>query len=207
MLQINLGDIATRIVRALGIRGRVPVALDENVVPTVLLQDQTDSLYAQNPATIIWHFQMAGQVANFSIAQLWNPAADNIVKLDQMLLIDVSTTVPVNPLLWFAGRNIANPVGSSIGPTQQGILNQDTNATPTLLPGRSLAQTNNPAANPFATWSSLGRIFLGQNSAAPVVIPLGLVLYAGDSFGVSMGPEAASVARDVIVYGREFSRG
>jgi hypothetical protein len=208
-LQINLGDIGARIARGFGVKGRVPVAVDEQAVFVTLLHDLTDSLYSQNPATFSVLIPLVGSVGNFSIGWIGNRQPDLVTKLDAMTIIDTSTTAPVNPVLWWGSRNTGVPAGSTFA--GGGILNQPTKASgaagPLLVRPRSLMETNAPAANPFATWTQLGSFFPAQNTAIPFVIPLGLVLYQNDGFGISMGPEAVSVTRQIVVFGREFSQG
>jgi hypothetical protein len=205
VLQINVGDIGARIARALSIKGRIPVALDETAVPVAQLFDFTDSLFSQNPATFIANLPIVGGTPNFGAVQYWVPPTINVVaKIDAVILSDVSTTVPVNPLLLYLTRNTSQIAGSSAA-QDTAILNQDVGSTQTLpLRTQGKVETANPAANPFAAAGV--QLWQWQAPQGGIVqIPLGVVLFPGDSFGVSNGPEAASVTRFVTIYGREYA--
>lgn len=49
MLEFNVGELATRLRSALGVRGRIPLGLDEHVVPTVLSADLSVPPWRRNP--------------------------------------------------------------------------------------------------------------------------------------------------------------
>lgn len=49
MLEFNVGELATRLRTALGVRGRIPLGLDEHVIPTSIVADVTVAPWRTNP--------------------------------------------------------------------------------------------------------------------------------------------------------------
>lgn len=49
MLEFNIGELATRLRKALGVRGRMPLGLDEHVIPVTLSADVTIPPWRSNP--------------------------------------------------------------------------------------------------------------------------------------------------------------
>ena len=52
MLEFNVGELASRLRRALGVRGRMPLGLDEHVIPTVHTADLAVPPWRTNPRRI-----------------------------------------------------------------------------------------------------------------------------------------------------------
>lgn len=61
-LTIGLGDIANRLRRALDVRGRIPTALDETIVPVVLVRDASAPPFALDPSTLSGQRELAAIV-------------------------------------------------------------------------------------------------------------------------------------------------
>lgn len=49
MLEFNVGELATRLRKALGVRGRMPLGLDEHVVPVTIAADLSGAPWRTNP--------------------------------------------------------------------------------------------------------------------------------------------------------------
>ena len=205
MLQINLGDIGARIVRGFSIRGRVPLGLDETAVPIARVFDFTDPLFAQNPATFVAYNILAGSTPTFANVSLWNGNKNVTTIIDRIFFNDQSTTAPTTPLLLYLGRNVAQPAATAFLPQLTAILNQDNPVGPSALRIQTVNNQNATAAtNVFAgVYTQFGSIFLPQGGFQTMEI--GAVLYAGDAFAIDMGPEAATVSRQVMIFGREFT--
>jgi hypothetical protein len=70
-ITIQLGDIANRLRRAFDIRGRIPTALDETIVPTTLVRDAGVLPFALDPAECAGALELtptAGQQATMAIS-------------------------------------------------------------------------------------------------------------------------------------------
>lgn len=204
MFQINIGDFGTRFKRGLGIKGRVPVGCDETAVPVIIAENLTDPLFAQNPATFSCILVVGpGDTINVKFGALWNGINPNVTAIvDHIVAMDVSTSAPVSPLLFWLGRNVPNPGGGS-QQIQTAILNQDGPGTARAILQQCQATNGSNAGNPFALWSQIGEYAAPQNGIFQM--DLGAVLYPGDAFGVSNGPEAATVTRVVQLFGREYT--
>lgn len=50
MLEFNIGELTTRLRKALGVRGRMPLGLDEHVIPVTLTADVTGPPWRTNPS-------------------------------------------------------------------------------------------------------------------------------------------------------------
>ena len=203
MLQINVGDIGARIVRALGIRGRVPVSLDEMVIPTVLLQDQTDSLYAQNPAEVACLFQLVGANVNAGAYVIQNLKPDVVVKVDRVVFQDGSSVAPtVNLSIGLARAQLNLLQATDLG-SSSAVLNQDAS---NVVRSQCRVSTGNPAAVP-----GVGRVDFLQ--VKPIIgqlfeVKLGVVLYQDDAIIFSLPPGAlTSYIEGGAVFQREFSMG
>jgi hypothetical protein len=61
-LQIGLGDLANRLRRALSITGRIPTALDETIVPVVIVRDANGPPFALDPSILSGERELAAIV-------------------------------------------------------------------------------------------------------------------------------------------------
>lgn len=84
-LTIQLGEVADRLRRALAVRGRIPTALDETVVPVVQLVDASQPPYAKDPAHGSSRHTRAALAANFSHIG-WQAAVGSILVVDSVLI-------------------------------------------------------------------------------------------------------------------------
>jgi len=70
-LSIQLGEIANRLRRSLDVRGRMPLALDETVVPVVVVRDANDLPFALDPSEVAGFASVtptAGQQATIGLS-------------------------------------------------------------------------------------------------------------------------------------------
>lgn len=76
MLEFNVGELATRLRSALGVRGRIPLGLDEHVIPVAITADVNAPPWRTNPvfaqASFTWAETSAGLHARIFLA--WSTA-------------------------------------------------------------------------------------------------------------------------------------
>jgi hypothetical protein len=84
-LTIQLGEVGDRLRRALSLKGRIPTALDETVVPVVQLVDASQPPYAKDPAHGSSRHTRAALAANFSHIG-WQAAVGSILIVDSVLV-------------------------------------------------------------------------------------------------------------------------
>lgn len=114
-LQIGLGDIANRLRRALDIRGRIPTALDETVVPVVIVRDADGPPFALDPSYLTGQRELAaiaGVQGHVAIANIGPPGS--------VFMLDA---------LWLSN----SVAGSRIEVSKSGVLQTDGTFTDTLL--------------------------------------------------------------------------
>lgn len=62
---LGTGELQTRLKRALGIRGAIPLELDESIIP-VVITDEIDEVFQEDPAIGMFFRQVLASVGNFS---------------------------------------------------------------------------------------------------------------------------------------------
>lgn len=82
-LQIQLGEIANRLRRALGVTGRIPTALDETVVPVAIVADSWDVPFALDPV-----YAAAGQDVTGLAAIRGQAAIVNIGPVGSVFIVE-----------------------------------------------------------------------------------------------------------------------
>jgi hypothetical protein len=114
-LQIGLGDIANRLRRALDIRGRIPTALDETIVPVVLVRDANGPPFALDPSICSGERELAAIVGvQGTIAIVNIGPAGSVFMLDE---------------LWLSN----SVAGGRVEVSKSGVLATDGTFTDTLL--------------------------------------------------------------------------
>jgi hypothetical protein len=86
-LQIGLGDIANRLRRALDVRGRIPTALDETVVPVIIVRDADGPPFALDPSILSGQREVAAIVGVQGTIGIANTGpAGSVFMLDDLWL-------------------------------------------------------------------------------------------------------------------------
>ena len=178
-LAIQVGDWATRLRRALGLRGDLGYQLGSPIAtPTVKIFDLTEVPYADEPEH--WAFSPAvaipaGGAATYATAVLTVPSG--IAVLD-----DVQATTPGGSTFWslFLERPQITGIGSAYVPA----LKTNPKSTDTALPGSYVYAVPQVATLTPASIGRLGLIFTGLDYWGPNTIPP-TVLRPGDALVLS----------------------
>lgn len=90
-LPIQLGELANRIRRAFDVRGRMPLALDETVVPVLIVGDATDFPFSLDPLGFAGHGFVVGQAANRACVAVSNQGPEGSIAVIEQLVVSTST--------------------------------------------------------------------------------------------------------------------
>jgi len=200
MLTIQFGDLATRIVRGLGVRGRVPTGLDETVVPVVMAQDLTDRLYAQNPAYV------GGVVSATLIVNPWvlvwqNLTPGLIVSIDRLVLQDAQAVAVRATLQVYLLRGQAALTQGTVLNAFTTVFNQQSTVA---IPAATVYSTGNPAVLPGVV-PQQNFMSVSVPAAGSTIADVGVVLYPNDAL-IIQGPAVAGSLVTGWWQGREFQR-
>lgn len=197
MLQLGLGDIATRIVRGLRTRGRMPITMDETMVPVASVIDLTDSLFAQNPAT--WGFYTVQSFAAQPGRVLFqNRSALLTEKIDHIQIINAgATAISYLIVLYRSQANI------TLATALNGVITNQPSPQNTTTPAQITCSFNNQAGLAGVNSYTLGNPALAPNQIWE--FDANVVLYAGDAIEIA-GPGVANTMA-ISVTGREFLAG
>ena len=199
MLTINVGDIATRIVRGLGVRGRVPSTLDEVTVPVAILTNLTDPLFSQNPTIVTGQIGLAFAV-NPYYQQWQNQTPNTVIAIDQLLLWDSSAAATAQNIFGTVARKQAFSTLASPS-NQTGVMNTQ-QPTGACVPPMVITTQGNPAVNPLIALPDqfFWRVPAGGTTG---YLTVGAILYPGDIFQLR-GPGTLAVSIVGQWHGREF---
>jgi hypothetical protein len=194
MLTIQLGDLATRIVRGLGIRGRIPTQLDEVAVPVVVVQDLTDALFAQNPATFAIPNSAVGAAASVATSTICNNTPNTIVSLDTLTI--QNTQAVADTFTVIIGRGTVPGGLAKAG----AVLNQQ---SPAAVPPNAFVSSGSGGVGGGSQATVLSILV---PAGASVSTPIGAILYPHDC--VICNSTVAAVTASMITnwIGREFAR-
>lgn len=115
MLEFNVGELATRLRAALGVRGRMPLGLDEHIIPTAAVADVTGPPWRRNPvaAQAAMQFTSAG-IGNAASIHLGFPTVPNILdSLFSTTSVFVLTGYSLQPLNTVLASGAAVTVNSA----------------------------------------------------------------------------------------------
>lgn len=79
VLDINIGELVNRFVRAFNVRGRVPLSLDDQVLPTILAYDATRSPFRQGERAFFRCETVAAVAAQQSFLVVHNRTGQAVV--------------------------------------------------------------------------------------------------------------------------------
>lgn len=169
MLKLAVGDLTSRLARALGLRGHSGLALDETVAQVMLTWDLSNPLFAQNPAECAGFAQANGTAALPGIAALSHVSQNLTARVKGMLISNPGAgAVAVSWYLSRAGSSYGGPLATSA------ILNQPARAGGQLL--RPQVFVGNVSTAIGIQAFQIGGCQLGVNGTQWV--PLDAVLYA-----------------------------
>jgi hypothetical protein len=193
MLTIQLGDMATRIVRALGIRGRIPTQLDEVVVPVCVAVNLTDSLFAQNPATFAATNSAIGGAATVATVTACNNTPNTTVAIDRISIQNTQAVPDTFSII--LGRGVIPGGGVKLG----AVLNQP---SPNFVPPNVFYSSANGGVGGTQTVITSLLVPAG----AQVSVDISAILYPRDCVIVNSTVAAVTASMIVNWFGREFSR-
>jgi hypothetical protein len=188
-LIIGLGDVATRIVRALTVRGRVPTQLDEIIVPTAQVVDLTDPIYAQNPTVWASSALIVGSVGNSAVGIVMNQTPGMVVAIDRVILDSLEAAADI-----YDFSIVRNAAAAGV---RASVIFNTPSPTPQAAMVTQLSTSGAAAGTIF--WqlpiAANGHIDTGQ---------LGVILYPGDRLQITSVTQGAAVQAWMNVIGREF---
>ena len=107
-LDFNVAEIATRLRRSLGVRGRMPLTLDETQVGVIIGADATRSPFRTTSKVYrIWN-SVAPTAGNFAAIELVNGAGGPLV-IEQLFLVNRSAAIAAVVIAGFSTPLIAAP--------------------------------------------------------------------------------------------------
>jgi hypothetical protein len=200
MLQINLGDLGPRLVKAFGLKGRVPQALDENVVPVCTVFDATDPVFIDNPHYCIAFGALQGNV-NAAVIVLQNLSPNILTMVDKVSVNDASGAAPATQMVFLIARQQAD-LTQTLQSTE--FVTNAKGAVP--LPPVTTFSSGQPAAVPGVGAVSFSTFWPALKGYA--VIDLGIVLYQGDALVMYFPPGTAGTMNEQItIYFHEHQLG
>lgn len=195
-LEFNVGELATRLRASLGVRGRMPLALDEYVIPVALAANVTTPPWRSNPrfaqASLFAQLPAASGI-RVSMSLRFQSAGSSAGRNDVFVL----TGFTVQPLNIVAATGAASPGNAAwVKYRPATILSHSAQQTPLIstegtAPVTTLPQMQLPvvlgstqsviADNPDN--SAEGMIWYGRAGVVqpPVLIPTETLLRQGDS--------------------------
>lgn len=191
-LVTQAGDLATRLARAFGIRGRIPTALDEQIVPVAIVERPDVPPFCDVPA--YWRISARAVSAAATRGLVGVRCISGVALVDEIRCISSSANV-----LWVVQLNRQQT--TNLATTDQIFtVNKQTSANvgPEVpRPAMRLVQAD-PAA---ITGLEVGELFTGNSTADDIRTP-GLCLYANDELNVQVG--AVNISGDVVMHGRWY---
>lgn len=200
MLTTQLGDLAARARRALHLTGRVPLSLDETIVPTAQLLDLTREPFSQYPRRWAFPFSFTPTVSLVGFCVVRNPAGSNaIVVFDNCLaslqggsgtIVTLSIARQINGAVLTAVSQptLLNIPGLSTAFAPQKSITQFGNGTIAGISGTAVAQ--------YVPAGSMVPMFYGVNETS-------VVLFPGDDAIVTL-PTGTGPTLIGTVFGREY---
>lgn len=194
MLAIGFGDLAQRARRAFKLTGRLPLNLDETVLPVAIVANLDRAPFQSEPRTWMFGQGSTGDATHSPYIQVQNPAGSNIlVTIDALcLLVDVANIIQI--------RLARNAQGLPVGVGQQALTNAPQPATLNTT-GVSTTQFNTtsqvgPSGSIVATFK------LPANTEFAVPFPSSIVLFPGDVFALSGALAAYTITP--VIFGSEY---
>jgi len=90
-ITIQLGDIANRLRRAFDVRGRIPTALDETIVPVAIVRDAGQVPYALDPLSWATNMDVTGTASNLGTIAITNEGPAGSVAVVELLHLAAGT--------------------------------------------------------------------------------------------------------------------
>lgn len=191
-LGIDAGDPTTGLRRAFGITGRIPLALDETVVPVAVIRDSSKPPFAVNPARCWGTTISVGTVATAPASMLFNRVGTGIVAVVNRVVISTPGFAAAKRITFVLGRNgTVGTIGNTAAPSPGVVVANDDNVNQiSNQPGKPLCTLyGDPQAAALgvtffqAWWAPSGTV----NQPRVFDFPSGVVLYEGSVLQVNDG--------------------
>lgn len=226
MLEFNVGELVTRLRRSLGVRGRMPLGLDEHVVPVTLAADvncppwRTNPVFAQAGAYV----SLSGTSGNAVMVRLEYPASatggPNSVFIvtgwtAQPFYYTTATGAALAPNSVYAYFRPDGPTAGDLGGSASNLITTERQAPvgASLVPYRipvTLKGTNNPNYSPPGQAGMLYYSRAGNVQPAPFY-PLQVALRPGQAIEffheAQLGAATDTVGLGVSVQGLFYGLG
>lgn len=213
MLEFNIGELATRLRSALGVRGRMPLGLDEHTIATILTADVSGPPWRKNPV-----FAQGGAIAQFSGLSTGDAV---LVRIEYPASADagansifIVTGWAIQPLAFVTASGAAlpfnaayavfrpgGPTGGDIGGTAVNLLTTERQAPvgTSLVPYRipvTIKGTRNPN---YTAPGSLGQLYYTKAGVVqpPTFYPLQMALRPGQAIEIFQETQL-SAATDTV---------
>lgn len=200
---VQLGDLATRLSRGLGITGNVKTELRDPMLPVAIVSDLTKPPYADEPQTYAASNSAAGTAANQPVIALLGVAPRTRIDL-----ATIKVQGGAQNLQFILNRSDSNP--GLFAPNASQALAQPSNVTGKGVIGAARIRVGNIAPG------FIGGILLANPIAVAVnaeytppffALPIGpeLVLFPGDALYLLGAVGAANIIAGFIFFS-EYSR-
>jgi hypothetical protein len=197
VIAINFGDLSQRARRAFKLVGRLPLSLDETVLPVAIVANLDMAPFQTEPRTWQWAASITGSGVAVGEAVISNPIKSGfIVTVKGFHLLDSVAT----QFSWWIARGLVVPGNLGVGVGAPVLTNQQT-SNPNQSTGTSATQFKTGApAGPYG--SLLGNLLLQANVVLPLFFPDPIVLFPGDDLVLST-PTAVTTIQ-FVAYGAEY---
>lgn len=172
-LPFGTGELASRVRRALDLRGRIPFMLDEVVVPVQLVHDATTAPFRRSGRTAWNTVNVQGGGATVPVIRIENPT-----ELDQVLegALLWSSIAASNSSILIGPSSVANTGGGTFFTTTEGTDGAAFNRTPLNF------VTSTPAATTIT--ANMLQVVFGTATSESLWVPLDIVIPAGRNIAI-----------------------
>lgn len=197
MISINFGDLSQRARRAFRLVGRLPLSLDETVLPVAVVAQLDTDPFRTEPRTWIWPQTITGTAVISGIAEISNPAGSAQLIVVYGFTGEASAAGGSQDVSFGVLRGVAGLLGAGIA---QPVL---INAAGGFLGQPAQSATRFRAGqNAGANGGQLGLFGLTTTSSAQLFFPSAIVLFPGDTFWLAT--KLAAVSHQLVVFGAEY---
>lgn len=183
---LQLGDLATRLSRALGITGRIPTSLRDPVMPVAMITNMAQPPFADEPGIFGNFLAQTGAAGQQGYVGFLAVAPRTVVRRCIVWTVTGSGNIAAVVFRQASGMTlIGNPYGSL------NLQSRPFGQAKTAQANTSVGLVGNPAV-------TVGALGLTVDNPVEVVPNGSVVLYPGDLFVVN-GPVAAAVNANITI--------